>query len=596
MVRTIECDCLVVGGGLGGVAAALALSENGFSVCLTEETDWLGGQATSQGVSALDEFWLIEQFSATANYGRFRKLIRDYYLHNFTLSDKGRAMSPFNPGNAWVSKLCYEPKVGVQAIAQMLQPYVEAGKLRIFYQYRPVAVSAQDGVIKQVEVESVDPTGSQEHRLQFTAAMVLDATELGDLLPLAGIDYVSGTQGVDDTGETHAYPGPSQPEWVQSFTYPFAVEFCPGENHTIPKPRGYEYLRDTQTYTFNLYYAKTGCKQFMMFPADDTAKEFWNYRRLIDSSLFNDDRYPHDIAMINWPGNDFDRRNLIDKSWEEQLQIRNEAKLLSLGLLYWLQTEAPRDDGGVGYPELKLRPDIMGTTDGLSKYPYIRESRRIRAVTTIKEEHLSREALPGRTRAAFWPDSVGIGYYFIDTHACSGGQKFNLDIPARPYQVPLGAMLAPGWTNFLPACKNIGTTHIANGAYRLHPTEWSIGEAAGKLAAYCLEKHITPHRVHADTTLLREFQLRLVRTGKPLFWYTDVHDGHPAWEAVQYLSAIGVITPDEATLEFLPNAEVDATVATWEQNLTRILGLTAAPAATRAQWVQQVYQQVIAVS
>ncbi|MGG2474547.1 FAD-dependent oxidoreductase, partial [Rhizobium sp. BR5] len=34
--------------------------------------------------------------------------------------------------------------------------------------------------------------------------------------------------------------------------------------------------------------------------------------------------------------------------------------------------------------------------------------------------------------------------------------------------------------------KNIGTTHITNGCYRLHPVEWNIGEVAGMLAAYCL--------------------------------------------------------------------------------------------------------------
>jgi hypothetical protein len=596
MEKTINCECLVVGGSLGGVAAALALSERGYTVCLTEETDWLGGQATSQGVSALDEFWVVEQFGTTASYARFRQLIRNHYLHNTTLSEKGKSMTHFNPGNAWVSKLCYEPKVGVQAIEQMLQPYIDTGRLQIFYQYRPVAVITQDGTISQVEVESVNRTASQAQRLRFTAAMVLDATDLGDLLPLAGIDYVSGTQGVADTGEAHAYPGPSQPDWVQSFTYPFAVEYCPGENHTIPKPPGYEYFRDTQTYTFNLYYARTGCKRFMMFPANDEAKEFWNYRRLIDAELFSDSCYPHDIAMINWPGNDYDRRNLIDKSWEEQLQIRDEAKRLSLGLLYWLQTEAPRDDGGTGYPELKLRPDIMGTSDGLSKYPYIRESRRIRAVTTVKEEDLSRAARPNWARAKIWQDSVGIGYYFIDTHACSGGQKFNLDIQARPYQVPLSAMLAPGWNNFLPACKNIGVTHIANGAYRLHPTEWSIGEAAGHMAAYCLEKQVTPHKAQSDPALLREFQLRLVRQGKPLYWYTDVPDGHPAWEAVQYLSAIGVITPDAATLVFEPDAELDDNVVVWEQNLRNILGLSATPTRTRAQWAQQVYNKIIGVS
>ena len=33
--------------------------------------------------------------------------------------------------------------------------------------------------------------------------------------------------------------------------------------------------------------------------------------------------------------------------------------------------------------------------------------------------------------------------------------------------------------NLFPACKNIGTTHITSGCYRLHPVEWGIGEAVG---------------------------------------------------------------------------------------------------------------------
>ena len=43
-VVEISADALVVGGGLGGVAAALALLRAGRSVVLTEEYDWLGGQ------------------------------------------------------------------------------------------------------------------------------------------------------------------------------------------------------------------------------------------------------------------------------------------------------------------------------------------------------------------------------------------------------------------------------------------------------------------------------------------------------------------------------------------------------------------------
>lgn len=51
----IACDVLVVGGGTGGVAAALAAARRGKRVHLIEETDWIGGQLTAQGISALDE-------------------------------------------------------------------------------------------------------------------------------------------------------------------------------------------------------------------------------------------------------------------------------------------------------------------------------------------------------------------------------------------------------------------------------------------------------------------------------------------------------------------------------------------------------------
>jgi hypothetical protein len=60
--------------------------------------------------------------------------------------------------------------------------------------------------------------------------------------------------------------------------------------------------------------------------------------------------------------------------------------------------------------------------------------------------------------------------------------------------------------NLLPAAKNIGVTHITNGCYRLHPVEWSIGEAAGALAAYCLSNRLTPRQVRNTKKHLEDFQ------------------------------------------------------------------------------------------
>ena len=193
-------------------------------------------------------------------------------------------------------------------------------------------------------------------------------------------------------------------------------------------------------------------------------------------------------------------------------RAREAAKQLSLSLLYWLQTEAPHPDGAArGYPGLRLRPDVVGTEDGLAKSLYIRESRRIRAEVTVCEQHIS-SAL--RAPAEVFADSVGIGCYRIDLHPSTGGDNY-VDIGCCPFQIPLGALLPVRVENLLPACKNLGVTHITNGAYRLHPVEWAIGEAAGALAAFCLDTHTSPRAVRADPTRLADFQARLRAQGVP---------------------------------------------------------------------------------
>ncbi len=206
------------------------------------------------------------------------------------------------------------------------------------------------------------------------------------------------------------------------------------------------------------------------------------------------------------------------------------AKQLSLSLLYWMQTEAPRADGKTGWPGLRLCPALMGTEDGLAKYPYIRESRRIRAEFTVLEQHVGKQmrteqfvkprqtvGRTGRVAAEQFADSVGIGYYRIDLHPSSSGDNY-IDIESLPFQIPLGALIPRRVENLLPACKNLGVTHITNGCYRLHPVEWNIGESAGALAAFCIERKTVPRRVRNTAALLADYQRSLERQGVRLTW------------------------------------------------------------------------------
>ena len=391
--------------------------------------------------------------------------------------------------------------------------------------------------------------------MRFAPAYVLDATELGDLLPLLPVPYVSGAESRDQTGEPHARAEGPAPHLTQSFTCPFAVDFCPGQDHTIPRPPNYERHRDQQPYTLTLQYAR-GLRTYRFFEtADDLPGSFWAYRRLLCADQFAEGQVPGDVALINWPGNDYTGGTLIDVPPAERAQQLAAAKELSLGLLYWLQTEVPRDDGGRGYPELRLRPDIMGTADGFSQHPYIRESRRIEARKTIVEQEV---AAPHQSnaRAAPFSDSVGVGWYAIDIH----GQATDIVYiaPTKPFQIPLGALVSRHLDNLLAACKNIGTTHITNGCYRLHPVEWNIGEAAGALAAFCLGQQQTPADVCSSAPLRRQYQQTLLAAGVPLYWYEDVPLGHPAFAAVQMLAVEGIWPGCADHLRFDPDALADA--------------------------------------
>ena len=94
----------------------------------------------------------------------------------------------------------------------------------------------------------------------------------------------------------------------------------------------------------------------------------------------------------------------------------------------------------------------------------------------------------------------------------------------------------------LAACKNIGVSHIANGAYRLHPVEWNVGEAAGALAAFALARGVAPRNVPGNDDLLRDYQQVLLDRGVPVFWWTDVAFGTPYFDAVQMLGVRGIVS------------------------------------------------------
>ena len=524
-------DVVVAGGGLGGVAAALGALRNGLKVILTEETDWIGGQLSQQGVPPDEHQW-IETHGATYLYRQFRTAVREYYIRNYPLTDDARRRKNLNPGDGTVSRLCHEPRVAVAVLQDMLNPYISAGQLTLLTLHKIVSADVTGDKVRALK--AVNLTSGKEKVL--TAPYFVDATELGDLLPLTKTEYVSGAESKSQTKELHAAEK-AEPNNQQAFTMCFAMDYVPGANNVIDKPKEYEFWRNHvpklsppwSGKLLELKYSNPSTlepKALGFHPEGvptGNSLNLWNYRRIINKNNFKPGTYAGDMTIVNWPQNDYMLGSLIDVSEKEFRKHVDRAKQLSLSLFYWLQTEAPRPDGGQGWAGLRLRGDVMGTEDGLAKYPYIRESRRIEAVFTVLEEHVgtANRALitgkkTGNTSAEFY-DSVGIGYYHIDLHPSCGGNNY-IDFGSLPFQIPLGALLPKRVENLLPANKNIGTTHITNGCYRLHPVEWSIGESVGMLVAYSLSKNIIPRAVRENKDRLGEFQGMVRGQGIETHW------------------------------------------------------------------------------
>ena len=505
-------EVLVVGGSLGGCAAALAAARLGRRVLLIAEDAWVGGQWTTQGVAAPDEHPWIERFGATASYLRLRRTIRAYYRRHYPLApDPGGR--PLNPGNGTVSRLCHEPRVGLAALEALLAPYRADGRLVLWHGWRPIAADVQGDRIRAVALE--DAAG--RHRI-IQAPLILDASEQGDLLPLAGVEYRVGAEAAAETGEPHA-PAQADPQDVQAFTWCAALDHRPGEDHTIPRPPGYHAFAARGHLRWEQPHPRTGApRRYGLFPGTPDAHPLWTYRRLLDAGRFRPGTLQGDLTLVNWPQNDYDGGSILDQPAALAVERLEAARQLTLSLVHWLQTEAPRPDGGCGWPGLRLRPDALGTEDGLARAPYLRESRRIVPQRRVLEQDI---AAGLRTEAEPYPDSVGIGLYRIDLHPSASGRGY-VDIGCCPFRLPLGALLPQRVENLLPACKNLGTTHITNGALRLHPVEWNIGEAAGALAAVCVAEGTRPHAIAADPHRLAAFQQRLVHLGVPLAWPAGV--------------------------------------------------------------------------
>ncbi len=417
--QTESCDVLVVGGGLAGVATAYESLHAGRTVCLTEMTDWLGGQLTSQGTTALDEAKMQRQLQFyAAGYKQLRQRVLEHY---------GRQ----NPGDCWVSAVCFLPADAHDILVSMLHEAAREGdgtlkwfpstvvkeldiegamiESAIAIQHRPAPgtpplntepLSAvyediyryDDSERLSKKIIRFEPMGHDGPADWY----VVEATETGEVIALSGVPYQLGL-------DPKSYLNPSSPTLTgdpyctQGFTYTFAMERT-AESQVQERPDYYDIY--APYFSFERERENINYIDFV-----------FTYRRILapgdrpEQRIFGvSDIKPGDISMQNWTwGNDYRPGTVADNLIYSHNQLEATGQLEPGGWLGGLRVETLRrgeenafsyyhwligglTDSQLGYgiKDVDLRYRFltgfdapMNTAHGLSKHPYIREGRRI---------------------------------------------------------------------------------------------------------------------------------------------------------------------------------------------------------------------------
>lgn len=464
-------DVAIVGAGAGGCAAALQAARSGASVLLLEEGPWVGGMLTSAGVSAID--------------GNYR--LRGGIFGEFCDSLAARYGGYEALRTGWVSNILFEPQVGEAVLGNML-----AGEKNICL-YRNISL---DSLTRK---DAVWHLRCGERR--FRAAMLVDCTELGDVAARLGISYDLGMDSSRDMGEDVA-PEEAN-DIIQDLTYVITARFY-DRDMTISRPEGYD---------ASLY---EGCN-----PGGTDA--------MLSYGLL-----PGGDVMLNWPINGNDAyMNLVEAGKEERDSLLEDAKRISLGYLYYIQTE-------LGHPELGIAEGVYPSADGLPLIPYHRESRRIhgRARFTVNDVF-------DPYRNNLYRTSVAVGDYPVDHHhrryPCPDSLPDLHFYPVPSFSVPAG-VLVPGenplqwdedYSPLLVAEKSVSVSNIVNGATRLQPVVMGLGQAAGAMAALSAAA--------GREATVRELQEELLDASCYLMPYQELEPGDKGFASVQRVGLTGIL-------------------------------------------------------
>jgi FAD dependent oxidoreductase len=484
-VRMIKTEVLVIGGGVGGTAAAIQCARMGVKTVLVEPTTMLGGMLTAAGVSCTDGNDLLP----SGIWEEFRQALYTHYNRK-----------KLNTG--WVSNTNFEPHVA----DSIFKAWADREKnLTVIFQQEFKSVIKQGNKV----TGAIFYTKKVSTSLRIEAKVIIDGTELGDVFAAAGAAYDLGMDDPLISGEKEARV---KNDIIQDLTWAAILkDYGPGADRTIPRPAGYD---------STLYFCTCTDAPCQDKPWNGDKMKMLNYGKLPRSPGAKYDKY-----MLNWPphGNDI-YLNVVEKSFEQRAVSYEQAKLHTLGFIYFMQTTLGMKNIGLADDELE---------GGLALIPYNREGRRVRGVVRMNINHIKNPY-----DNTLYRTGISVGDYPVDHHhARYPGKVPEIEFPPIPsFNVPLGALI-PEKTEGLVVCeKGISVTNIVNGTTRLQPVVMLTGQGAGVLAALSVKMKKKVREVP-----VRMVQEELLKAKAYLMPFVDVKPGDPHWEAIQRVGVTGIL-------------------------------------------------------
>ena len=530
-----DFDVVIAGGSTAAFAAALSAAADGARVALIEPTDWVGGQLTSSGVPAIDEAW--HKITPPGGGEPYNVSAIARTPANITPNFLALLQAVGNPGGCWVSRFCFCPDTFLER--QLLPLEAAAGERLVVF---------LDTVVKRVELSAdrrrvvalecigrtprpgiadrgydrlpsadladwyspADSPRFEKRAIRFETAaqgttVFLDATEWGEVLALSGHPYLQGAEEADGALEGSDRCG-------QAIVFCFAQELHPEPVAEPDRPvkateLGYGAYRDRP----------------------DAWAKIWTYRRLRGKGP----PATGDICLQNWGysakdregGNDYPFGYLFKSradsaaettDWQGGIDLDSlaAAEDRAFGWHQWFRSQAPE---GIDPARIALAPAVLGTSHGLAKLPYIRDTRRAIGLDGFVLRFADLTGPAAQRTGTVFPDRIALGAYPADIHPISGCTMPAYLTAAHdtlPFCIPFRALTHGQLDNLLVAGKTMAQSFLANSATRLHPIEWSTGTAAGVAAAHMAKAGLTSRQASESIAEIQE----LVRRKTPIDW------------------------------------------------------------------------------